>query len=216
MAIISMLLGGVAMLRMQGSSQLAGSAQQVLISAFNQAKNLASSKHERARVIIYKGDDDERMLRHIAILYEETDEDGNSDGWVTVSESMLPKGSFFIPPSSDFNSYCDVVGEGYTNFDVIKSTFSNGTSGVSSIVGISQLTTQAQNMNEGSGEWYSYEFAPEGFSENTGSVVAVGVGSLNGTKFIISKPEEQLGFVVRRFNCIGFSSYYEMKESLTN
>lgn len=214
MGIIAVLLGGVSMLKMQGSSQLTGSAQQVLISAFSEAKNLASSRHSRTRVLIYKGSDDLRRLRHIAVLYEEVDEDGDSKGWITSSETNLPNGAFFVPPKEDFDTFCTVVG-GYNISDAIMSTFNNGASGVSNTVSIKRLSIKPETMTDANGDWYSYEFAPEGFSENAGSWVLVAAGKMDVQgKLRIENPKEQLGFVVRKFgNCIGFSDYMEMKDS---
>ncbi|MDY6069786.1 MAG: prepilin-type N-terminal cleavage/methylation domain-containing protein [Opitutales bacterium] len=211
-AIIAAMAVGFSKIKMGGSTQLAQSAQQILMSTFYEAKSAAQAKQARVRVLIFKGRDYERMLRHIGVVYEDMDENGESKGWIAISESMLPKGVFFVPPESDFQSFC-TVNQNYQVGDVIKSTFNSGASGAPTIVGISELSKRAQSMSEGNGDWYCYEFAPEGFSENPSALVAVAMGELGPKNLlIVENPNEQLGFVIRRFgNCVGFSDYLEME-----
>jgi len=213
--IIAILALGISMIRFGGATQSLSSAQQVMMSSFYEAKNAALAKHARVRVLIYKGPDYERTLRQVLIAHEILDENSGDSTWSVISETTLPKGSFFVPPETDFLNLCSIKGE-YEVGDVFKSTFNTGVSGVPYTVGLSEASLIPQMMNENGSDYYCYEFAPEGFSENANALVMLAAGKLDAkSKLQVENPNEQLGFVIRRFgNCVAFKDYLEMETAL--
>jgi len=214
--IIAVLALGVTMMRFGGATQSLASAQQVMMSSFYEAKNAALAKHARVRVLIYKGKDYERTLRQVLIAHEVLDENTGDSNWAVISNTTLPKGAFFVPPEADFLGLCSIGGE-YEIGDVFKSTFNTGMSGVPFTVGLSSAAgVIPEPMSENGGDYYCYEFAPEGFSENANALVMLAGGKIDGKNLLqVENPNEQLGFVIRRFgNCIAFKDYLEMETAL--
>ena len=206
--------GSVMLVNWNSGKQSLRTAQQQLMSAFEEARLLSCSKNARSRVLIYKGDDLTRKLRQVGLVYEYFDEDGNSLGWASYSNAiMLPKGVFFVPTSGEYNAYATLP-ETFKGQRLMYSTFRNGTTGAPSIVGISHFgSRKPQSMGEGNGDWYCYEFSPEGLSENPSAQIVVATGSLNASgKYVQSNPYDILGFrIVKSGKCVGFSDYAEIE-----
>lgn len=206
--------GGVALVKWNTSKQSLLTGQQQLMSAFEEARILACAKATRTRVLIYKGDDVSRKLRQVGIIYEAFDEYGENMGWVSHSAgATLPKGVFFIPPSGEFKTLVD-LNPAYKESDVIKSTFRNGLTGAPSVVGMSNFGSKVpQSIGEGGGDWYCYEFSPEGLSENPSAVIVLGMGNINSKGHIIlDNPFEIMGFsVLKMGKVVGFREYAEIE-----
>ena len=206
--------GSVLLVSWNSSKQSLRTAQQQLMSAFEEARLLSCSKNARSRVLIYKGDDQSRKLRQIGLVYEYFDDKGNSVGWSSYSTPvMLPKGVFFVPPSGEYNAYA-MLSDSFKGQRIMYSTFHNGTTGAPSVVGISQFgSRRPQTMGEGSGDWYCYEFSPEGLSENPSAQIVIASGIMNSAgKFVQDNPYDILGFrVVKSGKCVGFSDYSEIE-----
>ncbi len=218
-AIISVIgAGGVMLVNFNSGRQSLVTAQQTLMSSFEEARILACAKSAKARVVIYKGDDNSRRLRQVGIIYESLDDDGNSNGWVSHSSgTMLPKNTFFIPPSGEFNSQVKIDSDSMSEADVINSTFSNGATGAPRVVGMANFgSRRAQSVGEGNGEWYCYEFSAEGLSENPNARIIVATGTQNAKgEFIMKNPFDILGFtVLRTGKTVGFTDYEEIKEAM--
>jgi prepilin-type N-terminal cleavage/methylation domain len=239
-AIIS--AGSIAMAKWRSDKQSLTAAQQTLMSAFEEARLMAISKNARSRVVIYKGDDPGRKLRQVGVLYEAFDEFGKNMGWIASGMPVnLPKNTFFIPPSGEFRSHIKfgaLTGESATSSDddidpesalgkmkaseVIYSTFNSGTTGAPSVVGIDEFSIRPRSMGEGNGEWYCYEFSPEGLSENPSAVIVLGIGtpvyeskigpdSIEGYKhkIVMDNPYDIMGFVVYRQGRIAAFTEYD-------
>ena len=231
-AVISAASIGVARMRADKQSLIAG--QQILMSAFEEARLMAISKNVRSRVVIYKGDDPGRKLRQVGILYEAFDNEDRNMGWIASGMPVnLPKNVFFIPPSGEFRSHIKFGGdEGDVDFEsaagklkeseVVHSTFKSGVTGAPSVVGIDEFSRNPRSMGEGNGEWYSYEFSPEGLSENPSAVVVLGIGypvyeskkttnDIDGYKYkiIMENPYDIMGFVVYKTGRIAAFSDYD-------
>ena len=211
--------GAVLLVKWNSSKQSLLAAQQQLMSAFEEARILACAKATRARVLIYKGDDVSRKLRQVGIIYEAFDEYGDKMGWVSHSSgAMLPKGVFFIPPSGEFKTLVD-LNSAYKESDVIKSTFRNGLTGAPSVVGMSNFGSRVpQSIGEGGGDWYCYEFSPEGLSENPSAVIVLGIGSVNNKgRIVLENPFEIMGFsILKMGKVVGFREYAEIEGNVKN
>lgn len=211
--------GGVALVKWNTSKQSLLTGQQQLMSAFEEARLVATSKGTRARVVIYKGDDVSRKLRQVGIIYEAFDEYGENMGWVSVSAgAMLPKGVFFVPPSGEFKTLVDLNPQ-FKDSDVIKSTFRNGLTGAPTVVGMSNFgSKRPQSIGEGGGDWYCYEFSPEGLSENPSAVIVLATGNINNKgQIILENPFEIMGFSVLKFGkVVGFKEYSEIEGNIKN
>ena len=213
-AIIVAVAGSALLVRWDSTSQSLSAAQRQLMSVFEEARLLSCSKGARSRVLIYKGNDLARKLRQVGLVFEYFDENGNSVGWSSYSTPiMLPRGVFFVPPSGEYNESV-VLADEFKGTQKICSSFHNGTSGAPSVVGISQFgSARPQSMGEGSGDWYCYEFSPEGLSENPSALIVVAAGIPNSAgKYVQQNPYDILGFrVVKSGKCVGFSDYSEIE-----
>ena len=182
--------------------------QQALISVFEEAKLVANGKNARARVLIYKGDDASRKFRQVGIIYEYFDKYGNSVGWVSHSSgAMLPKGVFFVPPSGEGDADLEIQ-EPYKKTDLPRSTFRNGTTGAPAAVSMPNFgSVRPQIVGENNGDWYCYEFSPEGLSENPGATIVVAPGSvLPSGKYLVENPYMVMGFrIVKSGKTVPFS-----------
>ena len=214
MAIIG--AGGVALVSFGSGKQQLVTAQQTMMSMFEEARILASSKNARARVLIYRGDDPARKLRQVGVIYEAYDENGNNLGWVANSAPiMLPKGVYYVPPSGEFKTFAKVADD-FNEAEMIYSTFRSGMTGSPDVVGMTDFSRRPQSVGEGNGEWYSYEFSPEGLSENPSAGIIVAAATMNNKgELIVDNPYNILGFVVLRTGrTVGFTDYSEIKGNL--
>ncbi len=211
--IIVVLSAGITMIQPGGTSQKVYTAQRNLMTAFFEARNAAVSKQTNARVIIYRGSDPDLKLRRFGVIYE------TENGWVALNQGgTLPEGTFFSPPDAEFHDIASVdKASGFTESEVYKSTFNNGKTGAERIVGINFPSTDAQELDLASGEWYSYLYTSDGLSANPGAYVMICTGNITGKdKLLINNPHNQVGFAVRKFgNTIAFSDYTEIEEIMS-
>lgn len=191
--------------------------QMSMMSVFEEAKLVANSKSTRARVVIYKGNDLSRKLRQVGIIYEYFDEYGSSLGWVSHSAgAMLPKNVFFVPPSGESDSAIEVQ-EPNKLSDLIRSTFRNGTTGAPTSVSMPNFgSIRPQSVGETNGDWYCYEFSPEGLSENPSATVVLAMGSVsNGGKFLVENPFLVMGFkIVKSGKTVPFTDYSDVEGTI--
>lgn len=217
--VIAVMAAGISMINFGGGSQSIYTAQQIMMGAFFEAKTVSLTRHTDTRVVIYKGDDAARKLRQVGVLYRASGDDDISLGWASVNDgAILPEGTFFIPPSGDFDKYVTMVGDAKES-EVFKSTFNNGYTGAYSVVGVQEFpSVKPWNVSEGNGDFYCYQFSSDGMSMNPGARVMIGVGRIDGKgKYRMESAYSELGFVIHRIgNTIPFSSYDEISKAFSS
>ena len=216
LGIIAFMATGITMLSMRDSSHGIMAARHTMMTAFYSARVAAVTKQAPVMVVIYKGNDITRRLRQVGILYQVKRNDVVL-GWSALDEGfVMPENVFFVPPSGDFENYVK-LGKGIKKDEVFYSTFNDIYSGTNSVINIKDFPSiNPQPVSTGSGDWYSYQFSSDGLSMNPGAYVMLAMGRQNNAgMFTIDKPENQLGFVIRKLgHTIAFSSYDEMEETI--
>lgn len=216
--VIAIMAAGISMVNFGGGSQSIYTAQQIMVGAFFEAKTVSLTRHTETRVVIYKGKDDARRLRQVGVIYLATGDDDVSMGWASLNEgTILPEGTFFVPPSADFKDFV-VLGPDVKEDEVYKSTFNNGYTGSYTVVGMQDFPSiKPSNLSEGNGDFYSYHFSSDGMSMNPGARVIIGQGRLDAKgKYKMDSAYGELGFVIHRIgNTIPFTSYEEIKAAFT-
>lgn len=94
---------GVALSGSGSSTAALGNAQRMVSSMFQAARTNAVMKGQETAVIIYRdgGADREKALRFIGIVYRESD----GAPWKPLNRgTYLPKGLYFVPPTSYFDN----------------------------------------------------------------------------------------------------------------
>lgn len=154
------------------SAMVLGNGQRMAASIFQSARANAVSKMTDARVLIYAdGEDDAKYLRfmQVAYLYEDPDPSGQ-DRWVAAGPGVyLPKGIYFVPPSTDLSTADSVL-------EVHSSGPNRPLSTRSVITYPSTTATVPSSYNA-----YVFDFNDNGLSENAGSTIIFAAGSLIGT-----------------------------------
>ena len=214
LGIIAFMATGITMLSMKDNSQGISAARHSMMTAFYSARMAAVTRQAPVMVVIYKGDDITRRLRQIGILYQA--KRGNTSlGWSALDEGyVMPDGVFFVPPENDFDKFVK-LGKDIKKEEIFFSTFNDIYSGTNSEISIREFPSiNPQLISTGSGDWYSYQFSPDGLSMNPGAYVMLAIGRQNNAGlFTIDNPALQLGFVVRKLgHTVAFSGYDEMEE----
>lgn len=214
LGIIAFMATGITMLSMRDTTQGISAARHTMMTAFYSARVAAVTRQTPVMVIIYKGDDITRRLRQAGILYQVRRDDAVL-GWSALDEGfVLPEGVFFVPPDEDFSKYAK-PGKGVKREEIFCSTFNDIYTGTNSVISIKDFpSVNPQPISTGTGDWYCYQFSPEGLSMNPGAYVLFAVGRQNNAGiFTVDNPALQLGFVVRKLgHTIAFSGYDEMEE----
>ncbi len=214
LGIIAFMATGITMLSMRDSTQGVSAARHSMMTAFYSARIAAVTRQAPVMVIIYKGSDTSRKLRQVGILYQARRDD-TVLGWSALDEGfVMPEGVFFIPPENDFSKFVQ-VSKSAPQDGVFYSTFNDIYSGSNSEISLKLFPSiNPQPISTGSGDWYCYQFSPDGLSMNPGAFVMLGVGrQLPNGNFIIDNPALQAGFVIRKLgHTVAFSGYDEMEE----
>ena len=214
LGIIAFMATGITLLNMKGSAQGIQSARHSLMTAFYSARINALTKQTPVMVIINRGNDITLRLRQVGIIYQ-AKRDDTPLGWSAIDEGfVMPEGVFFVPPEEDFDQFVK-TGKDVGRDEIFYSTFNDIYSGTNSRISIAEFPSiNPQPISTGSGDWYCYQFSPDGLSMNPGAYVMLAMGRQNNAGiFTIDNPMTQLGFVVRRLgHTVAFSGYDEMEE----
>lgn len=214
LGIIALMASGITMLSMRDSSHGIDSARHSMMTAFYMARTTAVSKRAPTMVIINKGSDITLRLRQVGVIYR-VERNNAYIGWAALDDGfVMPEGVFFVPPESDFSSFVK-LGKDVKENEIYYSTFNDIYSGSNSIISIKEFPSKnPQPISTGSGDWYCYQFSPEGLSMNPGALITLAAGRQNNAgTFTIDNPMRQLAFVVRKLgHTIPFAGYDEMEE----
>ncbi len=209
--------GSIALVKFNTEKPSLRAAQQTLITAFEEARMMSLSKNVKSRVLIYRGNDVDRKLRQVGVVYEAMNAQGDFMGWISTSApALLPENTFFMPPSGEAKSFV-IFDEGVRESDVLFSTQNSGSTGAPRVVSMNEFTRSPQSLGEGNGDWYSYEFSPEGLSENPSACILVATGFIRGSNgmFYLKNAHETVGFVVYKTGRLAaFKDYEEIKGNI--
>ncbi len=209
-AIMALLATGITMIGMRDRTQGIEAARHSLRMLFSTARTTALTRQTPTMIVVYKGDDTERRLRHVAVLYEV--KTGNDSGWALLDEYFMPEGVFFVPRDNEFEDYVK-LGNGVNEKEFFTSTFNDIYTGSDGIINIAKLSKKPQSITKGSGDWYCYQFSQEGLSMNPGAriVLAKGRKGKNGVYIIDKDNASQVGFVVRKLgHTMAYKDHREM------
>ena len=214
LGIIAFMATSITMISMKDNSQGISAARHSFMTSFYTARMAAITRQTPVMVIVYKGDDVTRRLRQIGIIYQA--KRGNTSlGWSALDEGyVMPEGTFFVPPEDDFDKYVR-TSKNIKKEEVFCSTFNDIYTGSNSVISIKEFPSiNPQPISTGDGDWYSYQFSPDGISMNPGAYVMLAVGRQNNAGiFTIDNPSLQLGFVIRKLgHTVAFTGYDEMEE----
>ena len=214
LGIIALMASGITMLSMRDSTQGIDSARHSMMTAFYMARTTAISKRTPTMVIINKGSDITLRLRQVGVIYR-IERENAYVGWAALDEGfVMPEGVFFVPPEGDFSSFVK-LGKDVKQEEIFYSTFNDIYSGSNSQISIKEFPSRnPQPISTGSGDWYCYQFSPEGLSMNPGALVTLAMGRQNNAGiFTIDNPMRQIGFIIRKLgHKVPFSGYDEMEE----
>ncbi|MEM9227115.1 MAG: prepilin-type N-terminal cleavage/methylation domain-containing protein [Verrucomicrobiota bacterium] len=155
------------------SGMVLGNGQRMAASLFQSARANAVSKLTDAQVLIYAdGADDAKYLRFMQVVYFYLDPDPNGqDRWIAAGPGVyLPKGVYFVPPSSQLG----------TAQSVLRAHSSGPNDGALTTTNVTFFPSTTATSST-SYDAYVFDFNDNGLSANPGSKLVFAAGSLVST-----------------------------------